>query len=118
MTPPDPPHNAPVPLTDMQGWLPTARAAIRTLLEERIGSVEISFDVYREWSGGWRIATEVRGAVSGTMDFILLLTPQGGLLAMPAQLPERWRLSYGIAASDGSRWTMDDEGRVVPFAGP
>jgi hypothetical protein len=117
MTPPDVPQQTPVPLTDMQGWLPTARECIRALLTERLGDVEITYDVYREWSGGWRIATEVRGPVSGGMDFVLLRTPQGGLLAMPARLPERWRRA-GVAASDGSRWTMDDEGRIVPVGAP
>lgn len=105
----------PQPVTDMQGVLPTARECIRTLLAERTGSTDITFDVYREWSGNWRIATEVRGPVNGTMDFILLHTPQGGILAMPARLPERWRTQHGIAASDGSLWTMDDEGYIVPF---
>jgi hypothetical protein len=107
----------PTPITDMQGILPTARACIAKLLEERTGSTDITLDAYREWSGGWRIATQVRGPVSGSMDFILLRTPQGGVLAMPAQLPERWRLQHGIEASDGSVWTMDDEGRIVPFGG-
>jgi hypothetical protein len=103
------------PITDMQGVLPVARECITRLIAERTGSNDITFDVYREWSGGWRIATQVRGPLSGQMDFILLRTPQGSILAMPARMPERWRLLYGIEASDGTRWTMDNEGRIVPF---
>jgi hypothetical protein len=103
------------PITDMQGVLPIARECITRLITERAGSSDITFDVYREWSGGWRIATQVRGPLSGQMDFILLRTPQGGILAMPARMPERWRLLYGIEASDGTRWTMDNQGRIVPF---
>lgn len=108
----------PTPITDMQGVLPVARQCIRQLLEERTGSTDMTFDVYREWSGGWRIATQVRGPVSGEMDFILLYTPQGAVLAMPARLPERWRTRQGVPASDGSLWTMNDEGYIVPFEQP
>jgi hypothetical protein len=100
-------------VTDMQGVLPTARQCIQQLIESRTGSSDISFDVYREWSGGWRIAAQVRGPVSGSMDFILFHTPQGGILAMPAQLPARWR-AQGIEASDGSLWTMNEAGKIVP----
>jgi hypothetical protein len=100
-------------VTDMQGVLPTARQCIRQLIESRTGSSDITFDVYREWSGGWRIAAQVSGPVSGSMDFILFHTPQGGILAMPAQLPARWR-AQGIAASDGSLWTMDEQGKIRP----
>jgi hypothetical protein len=98
----------------MQGVLPLARECIRRLITERTGSTEISYDAYREWGGNWRIAIEVRGPVTGTMDFILFHTTGGGILAMPAQLPQRWRVQ-GIPASDGSLWTMDDAGRVVPL---
>lgn len=105
----------PTPLKDMQGLAGTARQLIQQLIEQRTGSSDITFDIYREWSGGWRVATEVRGRVSGHMDFILLRTPQDALLAMPSTLPERWRVAYGVEASDGSRWTMDAEGQIVPF---
>jgi hypothetical protein len=99
-------------VTDMQGLLPIVRQCISELITQRTGSSDISLDVYREWSGGWRVAAEVRGPVSGHMDFILFHTPQGGVLAMPARMPERWR-AQGIAASDGTRWTMDEEGRLL-----
>jgi hypothetical protein len=49
------------------------------------------------------------------MDFILFHTPQGGILAMPAQLPQRWRVQ-GILASDGSLWTMDEAGQITQMA--
>lgn len=100
------------PVTDLHGLAGSARQSITQLLEQRTGSTDIRFDFYREWSGGWRVAVEVCGKISGHMDFILLHTPQGAMLAMPAQLPERWR-SLGIPASDGSLWTMDPEGNIV-----
>jgi len=31
-------------------------------------------------------------------------------------VPERWRAISGIPASDGSLWTLDDGGALVPFA--
>lgn len=104
-----------VPVTEMHGIQTTARQCIMKLIEQMTGSSDMSFDFYREWSGGWRVDVEVRGPISGSMDFILFQTPQGGILAMPAQLPERWRTQYGVEASDGSLWTFDDEGRLCPM---
>jgi hypothetical protein len=111
-------QHLPVPITEMQGVQPVARECIETLIQEMTGSTDMSMDFYREWSGGWRVDVEVRGPISGNMDFILFQTPQGGVLAMPAQLPQRWRTEYGVAASDGSRWTFDDEGRLCPMVPP
>lgn len=106
-------------VTDLQGLAPLARQMIQQLIAQRTGSSDISFDIYREWSGGWRVAVDVRGPVSGHMDFILFHTPAGGLLAMPAQLPARWRAEYGgVPASDGSLWTMDEQGRILPGTPP
>ncbi len=104
-------------VTEMHGLFPTARQCIRDLIEQRTGSTDITFDVYREWNGGWRIRALVRGPLNGSMDFILFHTPQGGILAMPSQLPTRWR-SRGIAASDGSLWTMDEQGHIVALDKP
>lgn len=99
-------------VTELHGLAGVVRQAITELITQRTGSTDITFDFYREWSGGWRVAITVQGRVSGQMDFILLHTPQGGILAMPAQLPERWR-SQGVPATDGSVWTMDAAGQIV-----
>lgn len=102
-------------VTEMQGVTKLARECITTLIKEMTGSEEITFDFYREWSGGWRVGVDVTGPVSGHMDFILFHTPGGGLLAMPAKLPEAWRTRRGVTASDGSIWTINNAGMFVPF---
>lgn len=105
-------------ITDMQGVAKTARECIAKLIHAMTGSDDISFDFYREWSGGWRVGVDVRGPISGHMDFILFQTPQGGLLAMPQKLPEVWRIKRGVEATDGSVWTISDEGLFVPLGSP
>jgi hypothetical protein len=40
------------------------------------------------------------------------------MLALPRPLPERWRLEAGIPATDGTRWTLDTEGHLMPFVPP
>jgi hypothetical protein len=37
------------------------------------------------------------------------------MLAMPRPLPARWRPG-GVPATDGSRWSLDDAGQLVPVA--
>ena len=104
-----------IPVTEMHRLTSTARECITRLIDQMTGSDNITFDFYREWSGGWRVAVDVTGPISGHMDFVLFHTPQGGLLAMPQQLPTVWRTHYGVEASDGSRWTIDDQGNFIPF---
>lgn len=103
------------PVEDMQGMLPTVRVLVFSLLEERLPGCTAELDVYREWSGGWRVRAHVSGRVTGVLDFALLHTPQGGILAMPIPLPQRWR-QQGVVASDGSCWTMDSTGDILACA--
>lgn len=98
-------------VTELQGLAPRARAAIRGVLEARLGPVETTFDFHREWNGGWRCAVQVAGR--GTLQFVLFVTPRDALLALPHPLPGRWADAEGFAAEDGSRWTFDAEGQVV-----
>lgn len=107
-----------VQVTEMQGVAQVARACISHLLTQMVGSAEISFDFYREWNGGWRVGVDVSGPIRGHMDFILFHTPQGGILAMPQKLPEAWRVRRGVEASDGSVWTINQQGFFVPFEPP
>lgn len=109
---------SPTPITDLRHLAPLARRWIAELLARQLGAVELSYDFYREWNGGWRVRVEVAGARQGWLDFALLATPGGGLLALPQPVPERWRAISGIPASDGSLWTLDDGGALVPFAAP
>lgn len=107
----------PQPLTDLRKRVPEAKKLIAELLTGLLGPVELDYDFYREWNGCWKVRVTARGAASGTLDFTLLSTPAGGMLAMPRPLPERWRTQTGIAANDGTVWTLDEAGNLIPFAG-
>lgn len=95
-------------ITDLRGNKAIAHELITRWLTEMIGDAEITLDFYREWSGGWRADATVRGTVNGNMDFILFAMSNGGILALPIPMPERWR-AHGIAASDGSIWSYDEQ---------
>jgi len=105
----------PTPLTDLSKRVNEARSLILDLLTELIGPVELSYDFHREWNGCWKALVDISGAVTGRLDFTLLETADGALLALPRPLPERWRTETGIPASDGSRWSIDDSGQLVAF---
>ncbi|MBK1645269.1 hypothetical protein CKO25_11575 [Thiocapsa imhoffii] len=107
----------PTPLTDLRRRVTVARNLIREVLTELVGPVELAFDFHREWNGCWRVRVDITAPVQGRLDFTLLDTATGGMLALPRPLPERWRLEMGIVATDGTRWTLDDEGHLVPFRG-
>lgn len=105
----------PHPLTDLRRRAPEARTLIADLLADLVGSVELTYHFYREWNGCWKVQVDVRGAATGRLDFTLLATPSGGMLALPRPLPEHWRIQTGIKANDGTRWTLDDQDQLVPF---
>ncbi|GIV64517.1 MAG: hypothetical protein KatS3mg045_1856 [Bellilinea sp.] len=107
----------PQPLTDLRKRVPEAKKLIADLLTGLLGPVELDYDFYREWNGCWKVRVTVRGKTAGTLDFTLLSTPSGGMLAMPRPLPERWRTQTGITANDGTIWTLDDAGNLIPFTG-
>jgi hypothetical protein len=106
----------PTPLTDLRRRAPVARTLIREVLTSLIGPVDLAYDFYREWNGCWKVRVTISGAASGRLEFTLLDIPGGGMLAMPRPLPERWRTAAGIPATDGTRWSLDDTGDLVPFA--
>ncbi|WP_366929777.1 phosphatidylglycerophosphatase A [uncultured Thiodictyon sp.] len=108
----------PTPLTDFTRRAVAARALIQSLLTELIGPVDLKYDFFREWNGCWKARVDLTGAATGRLEFTFLSTPGGGLLALPRPLPERWRLMTGIPADDGTRWTLDAAGLLVPFAPP
>jgi hypothetical protein len=105
----------PIPLTDLRRRVNVARNLIRSLMTELVGPVELAFDFYREWNGCWRVRVEIKDPINGRLEFTLMDTPGGGMLALPRPLPERWRLETGIPATDGTRWTLDTEGHLMPF---
>ncbi|MEI7768411.1 MAG: hypothetical protein WCI67_00405 [Chloroflexales bacterium] len=102
----------PIPLTDLRRRAPVARTLIREVLTGLIGPVDLAYDFYREWNGCWKVRVTISGAASGRIEFTLLDTPGGGMLAMPRPLPERWRAA-GIPATDGTRWSLDAQGNMV-----
>ncbi len=104
----------PVPLTDLRRRAPIARQCIHATLTRLLGEVELRYEFYREWNGCWRVRVDV--ADRGQLDFTLLDTPGGGLLALPRPLPERWR-AIGVLASDGSVWTVNEAGELAPMSG-
>jgi len=108
----------PIPLTDFTRRAVAARALIQSLLTELIGPVDLKYDFFREWNGCWKARVDLTGAATGRLEFTFLTTPGGGLLALPRPLPEHWRLMTGIPADDGTRWTLDAAGLLVPFAPP
>ena len=108
----------PIPLTDLSRRASAARALIASLLTERLGPVALEYDFFREWNGCWKARVDLSGGASGHLEFTLLETPGGGLLALPRPLPEAWRLSTGIPADDGTCWTLDAAGLLVPFVPP
>ena len=112
------PDLTPIPLTDFSRRTSAARALIAALLTERLGPVTLEYDFFREWNGCWKARVDLSGSASGQLEFTLLETPGGGLLALPRPLPEAWRLTAGIPADDGTRWTLDDAGLLVPFPPP
>lgn len=107
--------NCPTPLTDLRKRAGQARSLIQAVLDELIGPATLEYDFHREWNGCWRVRVDITDPVRGRLDFTLLDTPGGGMLALPRPLPERWRLETGIPASDGTRWTLDTSGQLTPF---
>jgi hypothetical protein len=105
----------PQPLTDLRRRAPEARTLIADLLAELAHPLELTYNFYREWNGCWKVLVDVRGAATGRLEFTLLATPSGGMLALPRPLPERWRTQTGIKANDGTRWTLNDQDQLVPF---
>jgi hypothetical protein len=105
----------PTPLTDLKRRVSVARNLIRDVLVELIGPIELSYDFYREWNGCWKVSVDISGAANGRLDFTLLDTPEGGMLALPRPLPERWRIEAGVRASDGTRWSLDRSGALTSF---
>lgn len=108
----------PTPLTDLRRRVSVARALILEVLTELVGPVELRYDFYREWNGCWKVRVDLTQPIRGQIDFTLLETQGGGLLALPRPLPEPWRTGNGIAASDGTRWSLDRLGSLVPFPPP
>jgi hypothetical protein len=98
-------------LTDLAGQQAAARALMRAAFVARLGAVEVTFDFHRGWNGGWRCLAQVGG--KAPLDFALLHTDAGALLALPVPFPRGWR-TRGVVDSAGVAWTVNDEAVPIP----
>ncbi|GAB1340967.1 hypothetical protein [Gemmatimonas sp.] len=97
-------------VTELAALQPTFRDLIHQAFALRLGNVEPAFDFHRGWNGGWRCRATIPGKVP--LDFALLRTSAGALLAFPVPLPTGWR-RRGIQDSAGVTWTVDDQGMPI-----
>jgi hypothetical protein len=105
--------STPQPLTDLRRRAPEARKLIAELLTERIGTLHIEYMFYREWNGCWKVRTTLSGSTHGVIEFTLLDTPSGGMLAWPSPYPAQWSPTTGIRANDHTVWILDDHNQWV-----
>ena len=96
--------DAPVPITDLAGlsapvqrWLPTLVPSLAR------GGVEL----WKDFTGCWRARARVGPAM---VEFTLLRTPGGGILAWPTPMPPQF--DGGVPASDGTRWRQYADGSL------
>lgn len=97
-------------VTELAALQPAFRELIRQAFALRLGNIEPTFDFHRGWNGGWRCRGTIPGKVP--LDFALLRTADGALLALPVPFPSGWR-RRGVQDTAGYWWstTADD----VPF---
>lgn len=95
----------PLPISDLAGlsapvqqWLPRLLPA----LARTPGQVEL----WKDFAGHWRARARLG---QGTVEFTLLRTPAGGILAWPTPMPPHFERT-GVPASDGTRWLQTDAG--------
>lgn len=97
-------------VTELTALQPTFRELIRQAFVLRLGNVEPAFDFHRGWNGGWRCRATIPGKVP--LDFALLRTSAGALLALPVPFPAGWR-RRGIQDAAGNWWSTTTND--VPF---
>lgn len=106
-------------LTVLTGETPVLKAHIGVALVRLTGAVPLAFDFHRHWNGGWRVHVVLEGTPERTLEFALLAVgTAGGILPLPRPFPEAWRRRTGFPATDGTLWTEQDDGMVVPFGSP
>jgi hypothetical protein len=98
-------------LTALAGHQPRLRELVQAAFAARLGPVPVTCDFYRGWNGGWRCRATAHGRPP--LDFALLRTPQGALLAWPVPFPQGWRLR-GVADALGYHWIAGDDGLPHP----
>lgn len=107
------PNDRPVPVTDLTELAPVVRALVEATLARFVPGEPTTQRFHREWSGGWRVRVEIGAPARGRLDFVLFHTPGGSIVALPHPMPPQWRAAGGIAAQDGTLWTITEEGDVA-----
>lgn len=93
-------------VTELAALQPQFRELVRQAFVQRLGPVEVEFDFHRGWNGGWRCRATLPN--KRPLDFALLRTRDGALLALPVPMPGGWRLR-GVLDSAGQAWTVADD---------
>jgi hypothetical protein len=90
-------------VTELAGQQPLFRELIRSAFASRLGEVAPEFDFHRGWNGGWRCRATLPGKVP--LDFALLRSDDGALLALPVPMPAGWK-TRGVLDSNGCAWSV------------
>ena len=101
-------------ITDLAGRGAGFFKLLRGLLDEHYCAVRCLPEFVCYDDGRWFARADVPGLADGRVVFALMATYDDVLLALPIPMPAVLRDGTGVAASDGSRWTLDDEGNLSP----
>lgn len=97
-------------VTELAGQQSLFRELIRSAFAARLGDVAPACDFHRGWNGGWKCRATLPG--KPPLEFALLTTPEGALLALPVPFPKGWQ-RRGVFDSAGAAWTVDGDGVPV-----
>jgi hypothetical protein len=98
-------------VTELASHQVAFRELIRAAFASRLGDVAPAYDFHRGWNGGWKCRATIPGKVP--LEFALLRTATGALLALPVPMPTGWR-THGVADSTGRSWTVNEEHAPCP----
>lgn len=89
-------------LTELAGHQPVFRELVALAFQSRLGPIHVDCAFHRGWNGGWRCRATAVG--KPPLEFALLTTADGALLALPVPMPKGWQLR-GVPDSHGRSWT-------------
>lgn len=89
------------------------RALITRAFTDRLGEVHPELDFHRGWNGGWRCRATLPS--KARLEFALLRTDRGALLALPVPMPTGWR-RRGVQDSLGESWSVGEDDLPVRIA--